>query len=83
VVVLIVDLKISQCPSGFNYLQVNIFNDTFVATIYPEIGQSINVFFPPLAGTYIGTVVTHNYCTGDTPESHVGVVAYLSGACGV
>jgi hypothetical protein len=39
-------LKISQCPSGFNYLQVKIFNDTFVATIYPEINQSINVFFP-------------------------------------
>jgi hypothetical protein len=48
-----------------------------------KLAKVLMCFSLLLAGTYIGTVVTHNYCTGDTPESHVGVVAYLSGACGV
>ncbi|MGB9728875.1 MAG: hypothetical protein ACPL1B_03210 [Thermoprotei archaeon] len=77
-------LRISSCiPPGIPFLSVKAFNDTFVYPFSARVGEDYTVIFHSPAGNYIGSAVTHNYCTGDVPESHVGCVAFLSGGCAV
>lgn len=79
-------LYISSCiPSPFPIkgLRTEVFNDTFRFSFFAEVGRNYTIIFPPPAGNYVGIGVIQNTCTGDTPESHIGCVAFLSGTCGV